>query len=370
MPEARAGPDVQQAGLRGQIDGLDVQAEDLGCAEHQRGVTDRIGGREEDQPLGMVGQVTQAERVLLLEAPGHVTGVRERKPAGQPGGAETLPELEQGEGIPVCLPDDPGPDALVEGAGGDRGQQGPGRWLVQPGESQLGEPHQVIWRGRRGPRREHQRYRLGEQAAPDESKDLGRSLVEPLRVVHHDQQRLFLGHLGQEAERGQGDEEPVGVFSGDEPERHAEPPPLRPGEQSEPVEHRAAQLVQPREGQFHLGLDADPADHPEAGRLTHQVAQQGRLADPRLSPHHQDAAVPVPHAREELPQNLQLAGPAEQPGCRRHAGSGCSASTGRGVQGTHRAGRQNVPPEHDDAHLCLVSRPESSCLPQANCPGR
>ena len=33
--------------------------------------------------------------------------------------------------------------------------------------------------------REHQRDRLGQQAAPDEAEDLSGGPVEPLRVVHH-----------------------------------------------------------------------------------------------------------------------------------------------------------------------------------------
>ena len=45
-----------------------------------------------------------------------------------------------------------------------------------------------------------------------------------------------------------------------------------------------------------------------------QVAQQRRLADPGLSAQHEHGALPVAHARDELPQGLLLGEPAEQRG--------------------------------------------------------
>ena len=171
--------------------------------------------------------------------------------------------------------------------------------------------------GGRRPDREHQRYRLGQQAARDESEDLGRGLVEPLRIVRDAQNRPLLGGLRQEAERRQGDQEPVRAISGGEPQRDAERATLRLGQRPEPAEHRRAQLVQPRVGEFHLRLDAGHAGHPETGHLGDQLPQQFRLADPRLSPDDQDGTAASSHVRDEPSQDLQLGGPAEQPG-RRH----------------------------------------------------
>ena len=53
------------------------------------------------------------------------------------------------------------------------------------------------------------------------------------------------------------------------------------GKRVQPVEHRRAQLVQPRVRQLHLRLDARDLDDPEAGRPVAGVAQQRRLADAR-----------------------------------------------------------------------------------------
>jgi len=168
--------------------------------------------------------------------------------------------------------------------------------------------------GRR-PDREHQRDRLRKQPAPDEPEDLSRGLVEPLCVIHDAQQRLLLGRLRHQAEGPEGDQEPVGVMSQrfrDQPERDTEPVSLGLGERTKPAEHRSAQLVQPGEGKLHLRLDTGRADHVETGRLPDQVPQQGRLADPRFTPDHQDGALAASHVAHELVQDLQLTGPAQQ----------------------------------------------------------
>ena len=57
--------------------------------------------------------------------------------------------------------------------------------------------------------REHQRDRLGQEAPRDERQRLRRGPVEPLGVVDQADERLLLGHLGQQAEHRQTDEEAV-----------------------------------------------------------------------------------------------------------------------------------------------------------------
>ncbi len=60
MPEAHVRADVHQPGRADEVKGPDVQAQDLSRSENQGRVPDGIGGREQDQPLSLVGQVTQA----------------------------------------------------------------------------------------------------------------------------------------------------------------------------------------------------------------------------------------------------------------------------------------------------------------------
>jgi hypothetical protein len=56
---------------------------------------------------------------------------------------------------------------------------------------------------------EHEPHRLGQQAAGDEAERQRRGLVQPLRVVDDAQKGTFLRGLGQQAEHGEADQEPI-----------------------------------------------------------------------------------------------------------------------------------------------------------------
>ena len=114
MPEAHVRTEAQQVGRGGQVHGSGVQAEYLSRPEDQRRVADRIGRREQDQPLDLVRQLTQARCVLIFDAPGQIFRVQKSEPAGQVGGAAASVQLEQGQRMAVCLLENPGADALVE----------------------------------------------------------------------------------------------------------------------------------------------------------------------------------------------------------------------------------------------------------------
>ena len=169
------------------------------------------------------------------------------------------------------LLDDPVPDHFVERRVRDAGQQAAGRHVVQPAQREFGQPGQVIRCGGRRADREDQRDRLGQQTAPDEPEHLRRRLIEPLGVIHHAQHRPFPGRPGQQAERGHRDQEPVRAAARVHPERGAEPAPLRFRQRAEPAEQRPTQLMQAREGQFHLRFDAAAPGHPETRCLANQV---------------------------------------------------------------------------------------------------
>ncbi len=53
MPEAYVRTDVQQAGLRGEVHGRDVQTEYLSGPQNQHRVPDRVGSRQKDQLLNL-----------------------------------------------------------------------------------------------------------------------------------------------------------------------------------------------------------------------------------------------------------------------------------------------------------------------------
>ena len=103
-------------------------------------------------------------------------------------------------------------------------------------------------------------------------------MVEPLRVVDDADQRLLLGDVGEQRQRGQADQEPVGRSAGAEAEHRRERVALRGGKRLEVLEHRRAELVQAAVGQLHLRLDAGRRGDVPAGDAAGDVAQQGALA--------------------------------------------------------------------------------------------
>ena len=57
--------------------------------------------------------------------------------------------------------------------------------------------------------------------------------------------------------------------------------------------------MQPREAEFHLRLHPHRPGHLHIRGALHRMLQQSGLADPRLSPQHEDTAQPVPYACEQ-----------------------------------------------------------------------
>jgi hypothetical protein len=126
----------------------------------------------------------------------------------------------------------------------------------QPGENVIAGPR---------PCGAYDRDRLGEQAAGNEPQDLHRGVVEPLRVVDDAGQRLLLGGLGEQRERGQPDQEPVGRSAGAAAEHRGERVALRDGQPAKMVQHGRTELVEAGIGQLHLRLDASSSRDVPAG---------------------------------------------------------------------------------------------------------
>ena len=150
--------------------------------------------------------------------------------------------------------------------GDDGRQQGAGVLLVEAREPQLGQAGQLalVARVAHG---EHDRHRLRQQPPRDEAEHLRRGAVEPLRVVDAAEQRPLARDLGQQAERGQRDQEAVGRRAGRRPKATRSAARCGSGSASSRAEQRRAELMQARERQLHLGLDAGDLRDPEAGRL-------------------------------------------------------------------------------------------------------
>ena len=101
---------------------------------------------------------------------------------------------------------------------GRSGGAAPDRFLVglatltqvaEAADKQLGEPGKNVIADP-APRGAHDRDPLSEQTAGNEPQDLRRGVVEPLRVIDDTGQRPLLGDLGEQRQRGQPHQEPVG----------------------------------------------------------------------------------------------------------------------------------------------------------------
>ena len=269
-------------------------AEPLARAPQQRRVAERVGGGDQHQQARVGGKRFQA----LAEA--RLDPARERR-AGQDEAARELRrrqpagKFEQRERVAACLVDDALAHLLVERASDDGVQQ---RLRVAPTQAfddQLRQALEGVVGLTCG---QDQAQRFREQPARDERQRLQRRAIEPLGVVDDTHQRAFAGHVGEQAQDRQPDEEAIGWRARHQPERRAQRVPLRPRQPLETIEHRRAQLVQAAEGELHLGVDPGGPGHAPFGCPLQRVLEERRLPDPRLAAQHEHTAVPGPYAFE------------------------------------------------------------------------
>ena len=145
-----------------------------------------------------------------------------------------------------------------------------------------------------------------------EGEDLHRRQVEPLLVVHHAQQWSIFGDVGQQAQHGQCDQEPVGWRARADAERRPQGIALRRGQTIEGLEHWRAQLVQRGEGQLHLRLDANGAHDPTVRRARRQVVQQRGLADAGFAVDDERSALTGSKGFDELIEHAAFGAASDQ----------------------------------------------------------
>ena len=312
MPEPHSCPEFQQPGLGRRRRRLNRDSEPCGRLPHQARVADRIGRCQQQQPPGLGRQGLRPAAEALLDPP------RQRYRAGQPEPARQFRQgqpprqLQQRQRVAPRLGDDLITDPLIERRREHRIQQRPGIVIPQARQHQLRQPRSLV---ARRARREDQAHRLRRQPARHEPEYLRGGAVEPLLVVHQADQRSFPGHVGQQAQHGQADQEPVRRRAGPYAERDPQRITLRNRQPFGIIQHRRAHLLQPGERQLHLRLDAGGTHHPAVRRLPGDVVQQRRLAHARLADHHQRPALTRPDGIDQPVQHAAFAAPARQP-CR------------------------------------------------------
>ncbi len=159
---------------------------------------------------------------------------------------------------------------------------------------------------------EHHADRFRQEATGREGEHLGRRPIEPLGVVDEADEGSIVRHLGQQPQEGQTDEEAIGRRTCPEAERRVEGIALGTGQPDQTVQHRCAELVQPGEGQLHLGFDPSGPCDPAPGRPPFEVVEQHGLADARLAAQHEHLAAAGTDLGQEPVQCLALLLPATQ----------------------------------------------------------
>ena len=161
--------------------------------------------------------------------------------------------------------------------------------LAEPADGQLGQPGEDLVADPRS-RRADDCDPLGEEAASDEPEDLRRGAVEPLRVVDDARDRLPIGDLREQRQRGEPDQEWIRWRAGLLAEHGCERGGLRFGQAVERSQQWCTQLVEAAVGQLHLRLDADGGrDVPVRGALD-DVVEQRALARAGFSAKDDDSA--------------------------------------------------------------------------------
>ena len=175
---------------------------------------------QQQQRLRVGGQVSHPphEQDVELVTDGQRLGQRRSSAEllrGQRAGA-----FDDGEGVATALGDDLRRHVRVDRSV-DRALKEFVRVLGrQAGDLKTRQRLQARVRFRRLPHREQHPDPVGQQPANHEVQDVGRLVVQPLRVVDHAQHRPHLGHMGEQRQHGQADQERIGRRPAHQPEGH------------------------------------------------------------------------------------------------------------------------------------------------------
>ncbi|MGA8372469.1 MAG: hypothetical protein WB765_20235 [Acidimicrobiales bacterium] len=191
---------------------------------------------------------------MLFDLARDISFLRDGETTCELSNAHAPRQLKEGKGVAPRFRHDPIADPFIQSTWDDRLEQGACVPLVEPADQQLRETRQLVF-GARLAHPEHERHRLGQKSSGNETQDLARSAIEPLRVIHQTHKRPFLGDFRHQAECGQGHEEPIRWIALCDAECDLQCLLLWFRERVELAEHRGTQLVQPREWQLHLSLN-------------------------------------------------------------------------------------------------------------------
>ena len=289
--EVAVGDRHQPSGL-GCLEILDRQPElAQGRLDHPDQAAVRAGGDQQRAAL-VVAEVVERAPERPLDAGARSQRLLERFTAGPLAVGQQARDLQQRERIAGGGLHQPLGDGGCEPVGLRRGQQLTRLLVGQRLDRQQLQPRDLERGHRRavahGP--DH-RDAFGAEPAAGEQERLQRRLVEPLRVVDRNQDRLLLGRHREQAEQAGRDREPVVRRRRPERERPPQRARLHLRDVVEAVEQGCDQLGQAGERDVGLGLDPPRPQHPQPRRLADRPAHQRGLADAGLAVHQQRPAL-------------------------------------------------------------------------------
>ena len=180
------------------------------------------------------------------------------------------------------------------------GQKQRGVVRPQPGEVMVLERRRVERSVDAVPDRQEDRDGIRVETLRGKEQGVIRREVNPVRVVHDDQERIRLCCGGDQAQRGRADREAIVRLCLGEPEGAPECLGLLGRDLREIVQQRSQQLEQPRELELRLVLDAQGADDGHPLCLLRGIVQQGRLSHPGLGADYERAATPAAGTLEQF----------------------------------------------------------------------
>ena len=306
VPEPHLGADLQQLFRIGRSRRVMSQAQRRGGPPQQRGIPGGVGRSQQHQPLGRLRQRPHPLHVVVLETTRQTRRGRTGKATRQLGLVQSSRQLQQPQRVSPRLGHDPVANPVVQMTWDRGGQQRPRVLVSDPFDRQRRQTRKHLLTGRL-PDREQEQHRLRQQPPGDEPEHLARGVVQPLSVIDQADQRPRGGVLGQQAQSGQTHHEPVGGRPRRQPEGHPQRVLLRLRQRGQAVQHRHAELMQRRERQLHLRLDAGELNQAAPCGLARAVADQRSLADPRLTPDDQHRTLTATNAVQQGIEDLAFA---------------------------------------------------------------
>jgi hypothetical protein len=171
MRESDPGPELDQSRRLGLCRGVALDPEPLGRPPQQGHVAQRLSGRREDQALRLDRERLEATKEALLDEARQRPGVQAPESARQLRRREPSGQLQQGQGVPARLGDDPVPHLFVHPPGGRRVQQGAGVGVTQTVDHQHRQALQLQVHAGLS-HCEHEGDRFGQEAPGHECENL------------------------------------------------------------------------------------------------------------------------------------------------------------------------------------------------------